>query len=153
MSQEENPGRCNVFSISGFKVLVDFAHNPSGMEALFDMARALPARRRLLAFGQAGDRTDESIRELAQTAWSIGLDKVVVSELATHARGRSTGEIFGIIAQALMDCGAREDQIQHHMEEMHSLDAALDWAQPGDLVIVLALGARDEILEKLELLS
>jgi UDP-N-acetylmuramyl tripeptide synthase len=104
-------------------------------------------------FGQAGDRTDASIAELAQSAWSIGLDAVVVSELEIYARGRSKGEVFGIIREALIESGAGEDQIQHYPEEMMSLDAALDWAQPGDLVIVLALGARDEILEKLESLS
>ena len=153
MSQDENPGRCNVYSIADFKVLVDFAHNPHAMEALFDMARALPANRRLLAFAQAGDRTDASIRELAASAWSIGLDAVIVSELEAYARGRSQGEVFGIIRDALIDCGARKDQIEHHMEETESLDAALDWAQPGDLVIMLALGARDEIQDKLKSLA
>ena len=153
MSQDENPGRCNVYSISDFKVLVDFAHNPHAMQALFDMAQALPAKRRLLAFAQAGDRTDASIRELAESAWSIGLDVVIVSELESYARGRSQGEVFGIIRDELIRCGAREDQIKHHMEETESLDAALDWAKPGDLVIMLALSARDEIQQKLKSLS
>ena len=153
MSQDENPGRCNVYSISDFKVLVDFAHNPHAMQALFDMARALPAKRRLLAFAQAGDRTDASIRELAQSAWSIGLDEVIVSELEAYARGRAQGEVFGIIRDALINCGARHDQIQHFMEEIESLDAALGWARPGDLIIMLALSDSTAIQEKLKSLS
>jgi len=153
MSQDNNPGRSNVYSISDFKVLVDFAHNPHAMKALFNMAHALPAKRRLLAFAQAGDRTDESIRELARSAWSIGLDKVVVSELEAYARGRSRGEVFGIIRDELINCGARKDQIQHFMEETESLDAALDWAQPGDLIIMLALSDREAIQDKLKSLS
>ena len=153
MSQDNNPGRSNVYSISDFKVLVDFAHNPHAMKALFNMAHALPAKRRLLAFAQAGDRTDESIRELARSAWSIGLDKVVVSELEAYARGRSRGEVFGIIRNELINCGARKDQIQHFMEETESLDAALDWAQPGDLIIMLALSDREAIQDKLKSLS
>ena len=153
MSQDNNPGRCNVYSISDFKVLVDFAHNPHAMQALFNMARALPAKRRLLAFAQAGDRTDESIRELARSAWSIGLGKVIVSELEAYARGRVRGEVFGILRDELINCGAREGQIQHFMEETESLDAALDWAQPGDLIIMLALSDREAIQDKLKLLS
>ena len=153
MSQDNNPGRSNVYSISDFKVLVDFAHNPHAMKALFNMAHALPAKRRLLAFAQAGDRTDESIRELARSAWSIGLDTVVVSELEAYARGRSRGEVFGIIRDELINCGARKDQIQHFMEETESLDAALDWAQPGDLIIMLALSDREAIQDKLKSLS
>jgi cyanophycin synthetase len=153
MSQDDNPGRCNVYSISDFKVLVDFAHNPHAMEALFSMARALPARRRLLAFAQAGDRTDGLIRELARSAWSIGLDAVVVSELEAYARGRPPGEVYGLISDELIKCGARQDQIQYFKEETESLDAALDWAQPGDLIIMLALGARSQIQDKLKSLS
>jgi UDP-N-acetylmuramyl tripeptide synthase len=150
MSQDDNPGRSNVYSISDFKVLVDFAHNPHAMQALFDMARALPARRRLLAFAQAGDRTDAQIQELARTAWSIGLDAVIVSELERFARGRSKGEVFSLIRNELIKCGARDEQIRYFVEETESLDAALDWAQPGDLVIMLALGARNAIQEKLK---
>jgi UDP-N-acetylmuramyl tripeptide synthase len=153
MSQDRNPGRSNVYSISDFKVLVDFAHNPAAMQALFNMARALPAKRRLLAFAQAGDRTDELIRELAQSAWSIGLDQVVVSELEHYARGRPPGEVYGIIRNELLQCGARKDQIQYFQEETESLDAALDWAETGDLIIMLALGARKEIHDKLESMS
>jgi UDP-N-acetylmuramyl tripeptide synthase len=149
MSQDENPGRTNVYSISGFRVLVDFAHNPAAMQALFDMARALPAKRRLLAFAQAGDRTDGQIRELARSAWSIGLDAVIVSELEHYARGRAKGEVFGLIRDELISCGAREEQVRHFMEETESFDAALDWARPGDLVILIALGARKEIQDKL----
>jgi UDP-N-acetylmuramyl tripeptide synthase len=153
MSQDENPGRCNVYSISGFTVLLDFAHNPHAMEALFDMARALPAKRRLLAFAQAGDRTNAQIRELAQSAWTIGLDQVVISELEAYARGRSHGEVFALIKEALIDSGARKDQIQYYIEETESLAAALEWAEPGDLIIMLALSARDDIQEKLKSLS
>ena len=149
MSQEENPGRCNVYSVDGVRVLVDFAHNPHAMQALFDMAGALPARRRLLAFGQAGDRTDDSIRELARSAWSIGLDVVIVSELEQYARGREPGVVFGIIKDELLRCGAREDQIQHFMEESESLDAALEWAEEGDLIIMLALGGAQPVIERL----
>jgi cyanophycin synthetase len=153
MSQDQNPGRSNVYPVSGFNVLVDFAHNPAAMQALFDMARALPAERRLLAFAQAGDRTDTQICELARSAWSIGLDEVIVSELVAYARGRSQGEVFGIIRDELIKCGARDEQIRHFIEETESLDAALDWAKPGDLIIMLALGARKEIQDKLRSLS
>lgn len=144
-SQDDNPGRCNVYDIDGRKVLVDFAHNPHAMQALFDMAQSLPAERRALCFGQAGDRPDHAIRELARDAWSIGLDKVVVSELADYHRGRETGEVFAIIKDELLLNGADAAQIEHCDEETDSLTAAMAWAQPGDLVIMLALGAAEKI--------
>jgi len=150
MSQDENPGRCNVYEVDGVRVLVDFAHNPHAMQALFDMAGALPANRRILAFGQAGDRTDASIRELARSAWAIGLDAVIVSELEQYARGREKGVVFALIKDELLRCGATEDQIRHFMQESESLDAALEWAEPGDLIIMLALSGSAPIIERLQ---
>jgi UDP-N-acetylmuramyl tripeptide synthase len=152
ISQDDNPGRCNVYDIDGRKVLVDFAHNPHAMQALFDMAQALPAKRRALCFGQAGDRPEHAIRELARDAWSIGLDKVIVSELAEYHRGRAAGEVFAIISDELMLNGADATQIEHFDEETDSLTAAMAWAQPGDLVIMLALGGAAPIQAQLKTL-
>ena len=152
-TQQINPGRCNVYDANGVQLLVDFAHNPAAMQALFDMAEALPAKRRVLAFGQAGDRPDGLIRDLARSAWGIGLDAVVVSELAEYHRGREHGDVFRLIRDELVANGANAEQIFHHEEEIESLDFALGWARPGDLVILLDLGRSDAVQERLSALQ
>lgn len=149
MEQDENPGRCNIYDLNGFKVLIDFAHNPAAMGALFDMARAIPAERRVLCFGQAGDRPDDLIRDMTRDAWAIGLDRVIVSELADYHRGREHGDVFAIISDELQKHGASEDQVRHNEEELETLDEALSWAQPGDLVIMLALGGARPVQDRL----
>ena len=151
MSQDANPGRSNLYAVHGFNVLVDFAHNPEAMQALFNMARALPAKRRVLCFGQAGDRTDSQIRELARSAWLIGLDRVIVSELTEYARGREPGEVFDIIRDELLKVGALDEQIVHCQEECESFASALDWAETGDLVVILDLGRNSGIEESIKL--
>lgn len=148
MSQEANPGRSNVYSVQGFKVLVDFAHNPEAMQALFAMARAIPAKRRVLCFGQAGDRTDTQIRELAASAWAIGLDQVMVAELENYLRGREVGAVYDIICDELRKRGARDDQIAYFPNESESFDAALAWAEQGDLVVLLDLGRDSDVEAK-----
>lgn len=149
MVQDENPGRCNIYDLDGIKILIDFAHNPAAMSALFDMASAIPAERRALCFGQAGDRPDGLIRELARDAWEIGLDRVEVSELGDYHRGREHGDVFGIIRGELLELGADDSQILHHEEELESLQDAIDWARPGDLVIMLALGGAAPVQARL----
>jgi UDP-N-acetylmuramyl tripeptide synthase len=119
------------------------------MSALLDMARAIPAERRALCFGQAGDRPDELIRELARDAWAIDLDCVIVSELSKYYRGREPGEVFAIISDELKKQGATDEQILHNDEELETLNEALSWAQPGDLVIMLALGGAKPVQERL----
>ena len=149
MTQEQNPGRGNVFEVDGFRVIVDFAHNPQAIEALLDMAAAMQGRRKVLCFGQAGDRPDDLIRELARNAWERGLDRVIVSELAHYYRGRGPGEVYGIIRDELLRCGAREDQVEHNDEEIESFESALAWAEPGDLVIMLALERSPELYARI----
>ena len=148
MTQEQNPGRGNVFEVDGFRVIIDFAHNPQAIEALLDMAGAMRGKRKVLCFAQAGDRPDDLIRELARNAWEKGLDRVIVSELAHYYRGRSPGEVYELIRDELLRCGAREDQIEHNEEEIESFDSALTWAQPGDLVIMLALTRSPELYDR-----
>jgi cyanophycin synthetase len=150
MTQAENPGRGNVFEVDGFKVIIDFAHNPQAIEALLDMAAAMQGKRKVLCFAQAGDRPDDLIRELARNAWEKGLDRVIVSELAHYYRGRDPGEVYGLIRDELLRCGAREDQIEHNDEEIESFDSALAWAEPGDLVIMLALERSPALYERLK---
>ncbi len=150
MTQDENPGRGNVFDVQGFKVIIDFAHNPQAIDALLDTASALQGKRKVLCFAQAGDRPDDLIRELARNAWQKGLDRVIVSELAHYYRGREPGEVFGLIHDELLSCGATEDQIEHNAEEIESFDSALEWARPGDVVIMLALERSPELYERLE---
>jgi UDP-N-acetylmuramyl tripeptide synthase len=149
MTQDENPGRGNVFDVQGFKVIIDFAHNPQAIDALLDTASALQGKRKVLCIAQAGDRPDDLIRELARNAWQKGLDRVIVSELAHYYRGREPGAVFGLIRDELLNCGATADQIEHNDEEIESFDSALAWARPGDVVIMLALERSPELYDRL----
>jgi len=150
MSQDDNPGRCNVYEVAGYTVLVDFAHNPEALQALLDMANRLPSNRKALCFGQAGDRPDDLIRELARAAWESGLDHVFVSELAKYHRGRDEGAVYAVIRDELIKCGAKPEQVEHHMEETKSLDSAMRWAEPGDLIVMLALERSPELYDMLK---
>ena len=136
-TNEDNPGRCNVFNIDGYTVLADFAHNPHGLEALFEIAARYPAKRRIMLLGQAGDRSNDAIRDLAKSAWNIGLDYIVIKEMERYARGREKGEIAALIRAALLDAGADSSAIGYEELEMDAVDRALDAAKPGDLVILL----------------
>lgn len=149
MQQDDNPGRGNLYQIDGVSVFVDFAHNPHAMAAIASLTAALPAKRRLLAFSQAGDRTDELLRESARGGWALKPDRVIISELPRYARGRSHGEVYGILRDELLRCTCPPADILHAETEMEALEQSLEWAQPGDLVIMLVLGEADAVRARL----
>ena len=102
-----------------------------------------------MLIGQAGDRSDDAICELAASAWSIGLDKVFIKEMPEYARGRPTGEVAGLIKNAMLACGADDDQLDYFATEPEAVSAALDWAQPGDLLILFIHEQIDDVLAML----
>ena len=80
-------------------------------------------------------------------------DKVIVSELAQYHRGRNYGDVFAIIQDELLRCGAQDEQVSHFDEELDALQYALQWAEPGDLVVMLALADSQSIQKKLTSLA
>jgi cyanophycin synthetase len=146
----DNPGRGYLAEIDGFRVLVDYAHNPHGLAALIDFAGTLPASRRLLLLGQAGDRDDEALRALARTAWRLRPHRVIVKELHTMLRGRQPGEVPAILEDELLLLGARRETLGHAATELEAVQQALDWAKPGDLLVLLVHKQRGEAMALLD---
>ena len=147
---QENPGRLNIFELGDATAIVDFAHNPHGVAALLEMAAALPARRRLVTTGQAGDREDASIRALATTIADTRPDRVIVKELEVYLRGRPEGEVAEMIVDQLQKGGLPQESIGRADTEMDAIRQALAWAQDGDLLLLITHSKRSGIVSYLE---
>lgn len=148
-----NPGRLNRFEFGGVQVLCDFAHNPHGMVPLLDLIRALPARRRLVILGQAGDRDDHSIRELARLSAQAQVDRIVLKEMPEHLRGRASGVVVAMLAQELARAGYPAAQVELAVDETDAVRRALVWSRPGDLLLLLLHAQRQAVLDWLAQLS
>jgi cyanophycin synthetase len=147
---EDNPGRANLIELGGVRILLDFAHNPHGMLALVAVAETIPAQRRLLLVGQAGDRSDEAIRELARAAWKLRPNHVVVKEMETYLRGRTPGEVPGLLADEFSRLGVPDEAISWGGPEIAGVRRALEWARPGDLLVLAVHEDRPAVLDMLD---
>jgi cyanophycin synthetase len=146
---DENLGRANLFSWRGASILLDYAHNPHGMDALAALAVALPARRRLVVLGQAGDRSDEAIRSLAESARAIRPDRVVLKEMTSYLRGRPAGQIPALMREAFTRGGVPSEAITVAPSELEAVREALAWAEEGDLLVLTVHADRPAVLELL----
>jgi UDP-N-acetylmuramyl tripeptide synthase len=152
-SSVDNPGRANVFHLGTVTALVDFAHNADGLQALVDLAAGLPARRRLILVGQAGDRSDDEIRELAGIAWRLAPDLVVTKEIPSKLRGRALGEVPAVVSAELLRLGASQEQLIYAVDEPTAVRLALEWARPGDLLVLLIHSHQAATLARLQALA
>ncbi|HKG33004.1 MAG TPA: Mur ligase family protein [Gemmatimonadales bacterium] len=150
---EDNPGRANLVELGGIRILLDFAHNPHGMSALVEIARTIPAQRRLLLVGQAGDRGDEAIRALARAAWALQPDRVVVKDMETYLRGRSPGEVPGLLADEFLQLGLPSGALSRVGPELEAVRAALEWARPDDLLVLAVHENRRAVLDLFDQLA
>jgi cyanophycin synthetase len=150
---EDNPGRANLVEVGGIRVLLDFAHNPHGMSALVEVARTIPAKRRLVLVGQAGDRSDQAIRALARAAWELRPDCVLVKDMETYLRGRAPGEVPALLADEFTRVGLPRNAVSRAGPEIAAVQKALEWARPGDLLVLAVHEDRRAVLDLLDQLT
>ncbi len=152
----DNPGRLQHWSIAGIDIWLDYAHNPDGLRGLLDVVGVAQRRGRFgLLLGQAGDRSDDDIRELAQVAASHRPDHVVLKDMPAFMRGRAPGEVAAVLRTALAKAGVDGVAPGHAEDEQQGARALLAWACPGDVLVlpVHAKAARVEVSTLLDRLA
>ena len=132
----DNLGRMMRFERDGVRILVDYAHNPEGMQGLLRVANYLrrPGGRLGTVLGQAGNRRNSEIEALARCVVEFHPDLVVVKEDETYLRGRAPGEVPRLIHATLRSAGLPEAALPVRMSELEAVHCALDWARPGDVL-------------------
>jgi UDP-N-acetylmuramyl tripeptide synthase len=148
---EDNPGRLMRFERDGVQVVLDYAHNPDGLRGVMRVAERLraPNGRIGMLLGHAGNRLNADIEELALVATEFAPDLIVVKEDEGHLRGREPGEVPAIIRNALLRSGLRAEAVPICPSEVDAARLALEWARPGDAVVLLvhSSAARAAVLE------
>ena len=148
----DNPGRLQHWQFASLQVYVDYAHNPEGLHGLLEIAVEGSANGRLgLLLGQAGNREDAAIRELAATAARFRPVRVLLKDIEGYMRGRATGEVAAILREQLQHDGVSADAIIDCLDEVTAVRDLLVWAQPGDVLVLPTHGvaARSKIRDLL----
>lgn len=133
---QDNPGRLERHAWRGATVLIDYAHNPDGLAQLLAVARALRPQRLGLLLGQAGNRDNAAIAELARAAAAAAPERVLIKELPLMLRGRQPGEVAALLQAGLRAAGLAAERIAHEPDEEAAAAALLAWARPGDVLVL-----------------
>jgi cyanophycin synthetase len=139
---EQNPGRLNVHDAHGFRVIVDYAHNAAGMEALGKVVKGLSHRykRTIGTVSMAGDRRNEDLEEMGRIAAGI-FDELIFRE-DPSTRGRPRGEVMKYLQEGALAAGRSPEHIHLIPGEAASTAAALAMARPGDLIVITPTDVR-----------
>ena len=132
----QTPGRMNFYYELPFRVLLDYAHNAHGMQAMARTVRGLTVNgRRIGILSAPGDRRDEDIQEIAAAA-APAFDYLLLRE-DDNRRGRRAGEIGELLRRGLLAAGFPADRIADEVyDEEDAVQRGLETAQPGDLLVI-----------------
>ena len=137
LEQAAVPGRMErIDEGQPFVAVVDYAHKPAAIGAVLATLRGQVEGRIGVAVGAGGDR-DSSKRPLMGAEAAKGADFVVVTD--DNPRTEDPAAI-----RAAVLAGAREAGTDAEIVEVSprgkAIDALVEWAQPGDAVIVVGKG-------------
>jgi cyanophycin synthetase len=163
-SAEHMPGRTNLYRLGHRLVIVDYAHNEAGMEALFGLIEGLvgrPGRRRAtvsVVMGTAGDRPDDSLRAMGRLAGQRA-EQVAIKVIRRFLRGRAPESLVGEFLAGLRESGVKAADVPVFWTEQEGLAneldapdrlASRDDAQRPHVVLVMAQDDREAVQRLLE---
>jgi cyanophycin synthetase len=142
-SFEQNPGRLNIHDGHGFRVIVDYAHNAAGLAALGELVHSLRDRhkRTIGVLSIPGDRRDEDIIEMGRLGAEI-FDDLYMRE-DPGKRGRKDGEVMQLLRNGALEGGAEPTRVNLIVHEAEAVQAALESAEPGDLIVITVSDVAD----------
>lgn len=134
-SAQLTPGRLNVFNFKNFKVMIDFAHNPAGYEAIEDYLKNVNSSKKIGIISGVGDRRDEDIRECGKIAGRM-FDHIIIRN-EKHLRGRTEEEVNGLVIAGIQDSG-RSISYECIPKETEALKHAISLAEEDTFITALS---------------
>ncbi|RNA62570.1 cyanophycin synthetase [Chryseobacterium nematophagum] len=134
-SAQLTPGRLNIFKFKNFKVLIDFAHNPSGYEAIEDYLKNIESNKKIGIISGVGDRRDHDIRECGKIAGRM-FDYIIIRN-EKHLRGRTEEDINGLLMEGIQSSG-RNVSYEIIPKEIEALKHAISMAEEGTFITALS---------------
>jgi cyanophycin synthetase len=135
-SFSQAPGRFNMLDLGTKRVLMDYCHNVAGLQSIADFVSRMDSDRTVGVISLPGDRSNTDMQEFGELAAKT-FDKLIIRE-DDNTRGRSAGEISGLLKSAALTAGKPESDIDIVLDEMEAMKAALDRSEKGDLLVLLA---------------
>ncbi len=135
LSPEMTPGRMNLFDFGHCKLILDYAHNASGFEAMKQYMSTVESPAKICVIGATGDRRDEDIRNLGR--YSAGSFDRIIIRYDKNNRGRAYEEMTRLLMEGIgsVNPAARVEVIP---DEAAAIEAAVTNAPQGGFVFVCA---------------
>ncbi|MGB1216952.1 MAG: Mur ligase family protein, partial [Saprospiraceae bacterium] len=132
-SPSQTPGRLNLFRFKKFNVLLDYAHNAAGMEALNKFVQNLEGAPKVGVIAGIGDRRREDNIAMGKLAAEM-FDEVVIRQ-DKHLRGKTEEELIEMLMEGIKSADPNK-KVQIFKSEREAIDSVITNAKDGSLIVM-----------------
>jgi cyanophycin synthetase len=129
----QSPGRMNIFNFKNFQVMVDYAHNTAGFEAIADMLSKVNATEKVGVIAGVGDRRDEDTTNLGKVAAKM-FDTIVIRQ-DKNLRGKTEQEIIDLISNGVKEVNPSKEIITIKKEK-EAIEYVIKNAKKGSFITI-----------------
>jgi cyanophycin synthetase len=132
-SAAQTPGRLNLFEFENFSILLDYAHNPSGMRALKQFSDKLEATHKVCIIAGIGDRREEDNNLIGSIAAEMS-DEIIIRQ-DKRLRGKTEKELIRMLEDGIK---MKNPNIKTTVipSEKEAITHAVNNAKKGSLIIL-----------------
>jgi cyanophycin synthetase len=141
-SPERTPGRLNIFRFEKFQVLIDYAHNPHGLQALGKFIHETHNGYKVGILTGVGDRRREDIIQFGRLSSTL-FDEVII-RLDEDSRGRPKAEIVNLLSEGIKHINPAKP-VHIIANELEALNFAIKSAREGAMIIHLCENIKKSI--------
>jgi len=132
-SPTQTPGRMNMFQFRNFQVMVDYAHNTAGFQAIARFLEKVEAKPKIGIIAGVGDRRDEDIVSLGRVAAQM-FDQIIIRQ-DKNLRGRSEDEIINLMLDGVKAIDPKKS-VKVIPTEKEAIVHALTTAVKGSFIVI-----------------
>ncbi len=145
-SPAQTPGRMNLFQFKDFEVMLDYAHNPSGMVAIGKFLEKTKGFPKVGVISGTGDRRDEDLIDLGKVGAEI-FDEIIIRQDA-QLRGRTPKMILSLLMEGIHSVDKKKP-VKVVSTEKKAILNSIKEAKKGSFITIIS----DDIPEAIKLIS
>ena len=127
------PGRMNMFHFRNYSVMIDYAHNTHGLNAIGKFVKSVDATVKVGIIAGVGDRRDEDIISLGEAAAKI-FDEIIIRQ-DKNLRGRTEQEIIDLMTKGIHNIDPVK-KIVVIKKESEAIDYAFEHAVKDSFIVI-----------------
>lgn len=149
-SENQTPGRLNLFRFKKFNFLLDYAHNPSGMLALQKFTNSMEASYRIGIIAGIGDRLEEDTIKIGNIAAQM-FDEIIIRN-DRDLRGKTAEHLIGLLKAGIHQYDPAKP-VSFVPSETEAIKFAIRMAPENSLIVLCSDAVSDSIhlLKKLKM--